>query len=338
MTTITGITDFLNQAGTQFIVFDMGRRIQPLDADTFLAFEQGTLAYPYPLQQQAWLGIMVWGNKTDELMIWFIRFPLDANGRLSADIRHDFVSHLLHKKDKASPQEDGPYGFKPKQEHMACFHAKAANALAQPASRFYSHAQDYFSAKTGFDQWAFVGFQGIADIACRLNEESNSAIIALALPQLPAQPFEALCQCLEHETLDDELIQALSQRLDAELGAEEPSANFISLLLRSLSGASNAHLRDQQVLKVLHSRQGPHPEILASISGRCWLSLQQTDIIQAFLENLAQCAEGEKFFNLVIVDLINIPGMQDCIYQAIKSKNHSERLSQAIAELVKQFS
>lgn len=336
MTTITGITDFLNQAGTQFQVFDMGRRIQTLDADVFLCFEQGEQAYPYPLQQQAWLGIMVWGSKTDELVIWFLRFPLDATGRLTAAIRDDFVHRLINKVD-AQSEDSTPYGFKPKQEHMACFHAKAAKVLAQPASRFYDHAQDYFSGKTGFDQWAFVGFQGIADIACRLDEANNDRLIAQAMPQLPPQPFEALCQCLEHETISDELAAVIGQCLTTELSYDEPNANFISLLLRALSGASTQTLCEQQVLNVLRSPQGSHPEVLASISGRCWLCLKQPDVIHAFLENLALCQEGQEYFNLVIVDLINIPGMQDCIHLAIRNEHRSEALSSCIGELFKQF-
>ena len=337
MATITGITDFLNQAGTQFNVFDMGRRIQALSADAFLAFEQGEQPYPYPLQQHAWLGIMVWGNKADDLVVWFLKFPLDATGRLSPGVRDDFIYQLTQKDDKSSEDDTTPYGFKPKQEHMACFHSKAAKALGQPASRFYAHAQDYFSGKTGFDQWAFVGFQGIADIACRLDEENNITLISQALPQLPPQPFEALCQCLEHEIISEELTQVLGQCLKTELSYDEPNANFISLLLRALSGSTNQSLAEQEVLSVLHSPQGAHPEVLASISGRCWLCLKQPDVIQAFIEDLSLCEEGQDFFNLVIVDLINIPGMQDSIHQAIRNENRSETLSKAIGELLKQF-
>ena len=45
----------------------------------------------------------------------------------------------------------------------------------------------------------------------------------------------------------------------------------------------------------------------------------------------------QEFFNLVIVDLINIPGMQDSIHKAIRSENRSDTLSAAIGELFKQF-
>jgi hypothetical protein len=337
MTQISGICDFLDQAGTQFRVFDMGRRIQPLSRDQFLAFEQGELAYPFPLQQQAWLGMMIWDEKKPgELVIWFLRFPLDARGCLTPGIRDDFVYRLINR-DKQGEDESSPYGFKPKQEHMATFHAKAAKILGQSGSRFYEHAQDYFSGKPGFDQWAFVGFQGIADVAARLDEATNQQDLVAALPQLPAQPLDALCQCLEHETIDDQLAATLGVCLDEELAKESVDANRISLLLRAVSGAHNSELCAQQVEKVLNSPVADNPEVLASISGRCWETLKQPGLIRLFLENLARCPEGQEFFNLVIVDLINIPGMQDAMHTAIRQTERSDILSRAIGELFQHF-
>jgi hypothetical protein len=340
MAQISGISDFLNQAGTNFKVFDMGRRIQEIDASVFLTFEQGATPYPYPLQQQAWLGMMVWNNSTaTDLVIWFLRFPLDEKGLLSSTIRDDFITRLLQKDSKKNQQDDSnPYGFKPKQEHMAVFHAKAAKILGQPASHFYTHAQDYFAGKPGFDQWAFVGFQGIADISCRLDEDKNIMDIIQALPQLPPQPLEALCQCLEHEIIPEQLTQVISQSLDTELSYEQPNPDNISLCLRALSGSEKQSLCEQQVLKVLASPQGLDPEVLTSISGRCWKTLRQIKIMLGFLENLALCPEGQDFFNLIVVDLINIPGMQDPLHEAIRTESRSANLSKAIGTLFKQFS
>lgn len=339
MSHISGITDFLNQAGTQFTVFDMGRRIQPLEQDEFLAFEQGEKPYPYPLQQQAWLGFVVWNDDTadQELVIWFLRFPLDASGKLTAGIRDDFVLRLINKEEDKSLEENNPYGFKPKQEHMACFHAKAAKRLKQPASRFYVHAQSYFAGDAGYDQWAFVGFQGIADITARLDEDDNISKLCAALPQLPQQPLEALCQCLEHEILSEPLSQALMNRLDAELAQDQPNPVQISLFLRALSGSENQSLCQQGVQHALDHAIGNHAELLASVSGRCWNTLNNEDIMLLFLEKLASCHEGQEFFNLVIVDLINIPGMQEPLYSAVRTTERSETLAKAIGSLFQTF-
>lgn len=344
MTTVSGISDFLNQADTHFRVFDMGRRIQEMSAEDFLAFEQGKTPYLWPLQQQAWLGIMVWNDSSaSELVIWFLRFPLDANGCLTAGIRDDFVYRLLQKADgvtaqnEATDEEANPYGFKPKQEHMASFHARAAKILGQPASRFYPHAQDYFSGKPGFDQWAFVGFQGIADMAARLDEGNNQHDLARAILQLPDQPLDALCQCLEHEPINDALLDALCQRIDSELSNEEPDSNKLSLYIRAISAAENQIVCSQQLQKILQSTVATNAEVLAAISGRCWTQLAQAKLMSAFLEKLAECAEGQKFFNLVIIDLINIPGMQTPLHEAIRNPARSTTLARAIGNMFQNF-
>ncbi len=340
MTQVNGITDFLNQAGTQFKIFDMGRRIIEIDEADFLRFEQGEIAYPLPLQQQAWLGFLVWTeDKKSELVIWFLRFPLDAAGKLTKGIRDDFVLRLLDKEGTEAPQQDesNPYGFKPKQEHMASFHAKAAKQLGQPASSYYEHAKDYFSGKLDFEQWAFVGFQGIADIATRLDEENNASLVADAIEKIPAQPFEALAQCLEHESINAELSQAIVNNINRELEKTEIDANFISLAIRALSNTQDQTLLELTLDKILSIDIGTHPEVLASISGRCWLALKNEKTIALYLQALANCNEEQEFFNLVIVDLINIPGMQDSILKAVKSPQRSEVLSKAIGELFKSF-
>lgn len=338
MADVSGISDFLNQAGAQCRIFDMGRRIQLIEADTFLAFEQGEIPYPYPLQQQAWLGIMLWHNDLQQdLVIWFIRFPLDAKGCLTPGIRDDFISRLLKKEEEGNDDENNPYGFKPKQEHMASFHAKAARLLQQAPSQFYEHARDYFAGTPGYEQWAFVGFQGIADVACRLDEDGNAELLQQAINQLPEQPFDALSQCLEHERIPGGLDQALADRLQTLLSQASMDANQISLCLRALSNADDGQLLQQQIQQVLATEVGSNPEVLASISGRCWLALQQPALMQAFLEQLARCNEGQAFFNLVIVDLINIPGMQEHLNQAIRNSERSEQLSSAIGRLFQDF-
>lgn len=367
MTQINGITDFLTQAGTQFKIFDMGRRIEEVPPATFLSFEMSETPWPFALQQQAWLGIIIWTDESDpdepdpadqgnELVIWFLRFPLDAAGKLTSGIREDFVLRLINTDGKPAQDDDNPYGFKPKQEHMAYFHAKAARLLDQPASSYYEHARDYFAGKPGYDQWTFVGFQGIADIAVRLDENDNTALLCNAIPEIPAQPFEALAQCLEHQRIDTQLSQTIagvlqkklnlgdnSQNESADNNAGENSeenndANFISLCIRALSNAEDQAQLNTQIAHILNTRHGSHPEILASISGRCWLTLRNESTLALYLEALSRCTEGQDFFNLVVVDLINVPGMQEGILKAVKSPGRSESLSRSIGELFKTFS
>ena len=338
MTDIKGICDFLEQAGTDYTVYDMGRRIQPLAADVFRAFDQGETPWPFPLQQQAWLGIVVRNSQDDDaLVIWFLRFPLDAHGRLTATVRDDFVYRLLNRKQQEVDDETNPYGFKPKQEHIAVFHAKLAHQLGKPASRFYTHAIEYLTGVSGFDQWAFVGLQGLADVCERLAEQDNARNLANALPQLPSIPFETLCQCLEHVEIPDVVLQALVNYLDEELSKQPQDANTIAYCLRALSGSADVNQVSAICKKVLTNEAGTHPEVLAAISGRCWQVLQDESLMHVFMEALAACEESNTFFNAVIVDLINIPGMQSSIHAAVRNPQRTAQLASAIGEMFRQF-
>jgi hypothetical protein len=334
MTQINGIQDFLKQTGSGFQVFDLGRRIQAVPENIFADFELGNIPWPWPLQQQAWLGMMLLPADNSDLIIWFVRLPLDSRCFLDSKIHEDFLQRL-QQTEKQGDNAENPYGFKPKQEQLAVFHARAAAQFNQPASRFYLHARDYFAGVPGYDQWAFVGFQGIADIAARLPQDDNEQLLAAALPNLPTQPFEALCQCLEHETIGDTLGNALLQKLEQLLAHNETDAGVISYCLRALSGSSRAA---DAVHTVLSHQSATHADVLAAIAGRCWATLDDEKMMLLYLENLAQCSEGQDFFTAIVVDLINIPGMQQPIHQSMRNPQRSQALGRAIGGMFKQFS
>ena len=48
---INSISEFLLHAGTEYQVFDLGRRLEPTDSQTFLEIENGSAYAPYPRQQ-----------------------------------------------------------------------------------------------------------------------------------------------------------------------------------------------------------------------------------------------------------------------------------------------
>ncbi|MDQ1363674.1 MAG: hypothetical protein QG652_1536 [Pseudomonadota bacterium] len=334
MTQTSSIQNFLQQTGSGFQVFDLGRRIQPVPENIFTDFETGKIPWPWPLQQQAWLGMMLQQQNNDELVIWFVRLPLDNRGYLDSKIRHDFLQRLQTTESQDN-KTGNPYGFKPKPEQMAVFHARAAAQFNQPPSRFYTHARDYFAGISGYDQWAFVGFQGIADMAARLQQDNNEQLLASALPNLPAQPFEALCQCLEHEQIGDTLATALMQKLEQLLAQNETDASLISYCLRALSGSNQLQ---QAVQTVLAHRSATHADVLAAIAGRGWIALSDEKQMLVYLENLAQCVQGQDFFTAVIADLVNIPGMQQPIHQSMRNPQRSAALARAIGGMFKQFS
>jgi len=342
-TTITSLLSFFQQSDIRCRIFDMGRRVVALSKQQFDDFEQGRCPYPYPLQQQAWLGLLCWpGDDTARHFIWFLRLPLDENGHVAYAARDDLLSRLAQmaeaglsgddRPEVQKPLEDNPYGFKPTEDRMAVFHAKALASLSLPPSKFYAHARDYFTGQAGFDQWAFVGLQGIADLAARLGEDDNTRAVAEAIPQLPPPPFEALAKCLENEAIPTRISEALAAHISEALVAEPPDAALIALGLRALSSAPAQGLRRELIKQVLASRIASDINILVSISGRSWEDLKDPELCQLYLEALAANPEGQEVFNKVVADLFFIPGLREPIMASLRSPGRSDTLATAIGQ------
>ncbi|MES9914062.1 MAG: DUF3549 family protein, partial [Candidatus Sedimenticola sp. 4PFRAG1] len=174
---ISTITEFLETTSARLRIFDMGRRITRVSREQFLQFERTELPYPYPMQQQAWFALLFQDNKREiEPFIWFLRFPLDEQGKLLQAARDDFMHRLVERvgenlqaaesgEQLDAVLKDNPYTFKPRDDRMAVFHAQATRQLKQSPSQYFEHAKQYFSGELGWDQWSFVGYQGIAEVA-----------------------------------------------------------------------------------------------------------------------------------------------------------------------------
>jgi hypothetical protein len=335
----------------------MGRRVVEIPSDELLAIERQQQAYPQPFLRSAWLGVVFYyddesstAEATDNHQIWFLKFPLDEQGLLNQVARDDFLRRMIERlaaqmtqqdSDRTAPDmpEDNPHGFTPREDRMASFHAKIAKKLGQAPSQFYAHAADYFTGDTGFEQWNFVGLQGIADVAARLDENDNLATLIKAIPHLPITPFAALCSCLENEVIDADLSAVLSSRLEHALqeGDADARANITAAAIRGLS-----HGRDQDALiKAIHSTldsdSGHNVEVLATIAGRAWQSLAQNDIRRAFLHNLAHCDAGQRAFNHIMADLMFMPGLRKPLLDELRSLRDSPDCDTQQATVIDQF-
>jgi hypothetical protein len=345
MQEIKALSDFFRHSQTHYRIYDMGRGIRKLSPENFEQFEAGKQPYPYPLQQQAWLGILGW-SKDDkaEQFIWFLKFPLDETGSLIQATRDDFMARLLqtlgHNIQAAregGELQDGmnesPYGFNPKESAMAAFHAKATAALGQPPSRFYDHARDYFDGAPGYDQWAFVGLQGIADVAARLNEDGNEARLLKALPQLPPPALAALCGFLENEAIGTALAEALLKRLQQELRNEEADINVIAALLRAFACSQGRGLREAAVREALQSPFDRDINVLAAIAARNWEVLGDEALARVYVEALAANNLGQEAFTQIMADLLYIPGMRPTLLAQLRNPERSAALSEAVGAM-----
>jgi hypothetical protein len=241
------------------------------------------------------------------------------------------------KKDIASALEQSPYAFQPKEERLAAFHARLTADLHQPPSRFYDHTKQYFSGELGWDQWSFIGYQGIADIAARHALDDNESRLIAAIPQLPPPPLEALCHVLEQEPISAELAGALLERCRETLQQDEPDPQVITASLRGISFSSSRHHRQQMLRELLSHPVSHRTDLLAAIAGRCWTDLDDGEIRMQFLEKLAANDHGQSFFDQILTDLLYLVETRPGLLQSLREPNRSDGLSQAIGAFFNQI-
>lgn len=339
MQPIHTLTDLLQQSEVHYQIFDLGRRIQPVDAQQFHHVEQAKQPYPYPLQRQAHLAIVYW-HQHQQPWIWFVKFNLDERGLLAQAEIGQFLSYVLEaigsrltgELTEAQQQKlaNNPYTFKPSEEKMAVIHSQIRRQLSLPSSQYYEHAQHYLTGDLGWDNWQTVGLQGISDICARLNDSNNSQLIINALAHLPSPVLYALLGALEHNPLPDNLAFALEEQLQTGVALPEGDLFLLAALLRALSGGTQTQL-DRRVDQLLDDPSCCHPEVLIAIAGRCWSALKQTGRAQRFLLRLAQSGD-QTLFNQIFADLVMLPELRVVLLPLLHS-SPSPELTQALVNL-----
>ncbi|MGD2118065.1 MAG: DUF3549 family protein [Chromatiales bacterium] len=339
------LTEFLEATGASLRFYDLGRRISKISRNDFLQFEKLELVWPYPLQQQAWFGlVMLDANQKAEPVIWFLRFPLDETGKLMQAGRDYFIHRLFEaatatRTDNAATLadalKDNPHVFKPRDDKMAVFHARLAKTLKQPASRFYAHALEYFSGAQGWEQWNFVGFQGIADVSERLEEDNNTELLCNAIAELPTTPLEALLQCLENRAVPHVLAEALQQRLKQELEKDQPVVSTLAHLARSVACSQSQTHKNHMLKQLLQSRYGVQADILAAIAARVWEWLYKPTNTALYLEKLTQTPQD--VFNNILADLLYMPRLREIIMAQIRHPQRPDQLALAFSNMMKQY-
>jgi len=341
----TLLTQFLSNAETQIRVFDMGRRVTKIPLSEFQQFENGELPYYYPFQQTAWVALLFW-HKKDKTQhnIWFLRMPLDETGCIQLSARDEFL-HLLMSRLKEQMEhgasenlthalKDNPYVFKPTQEKMAIFHAKALKTLQQEPSQFFQGAVDYLKSGN-YESWDTLGIQGIADACVRSEEKEIEELFLKALPKLPEQPFAAFCQYLENETCPTRLAEALLKRYQATPDSPATALNCI----RAIANTKATGILQQLIIEVLKNANiSTDPQVIIAISAKAWQCLEDEKLRRLFLDNLSNNQAGQDYFNAVIIDLMFIPGMRVRILGDFRNPERSESLSNAVGQFFQSVS
>ncbi len=332
MESLTTLDQFLTQAGTQYQVYDLGRRVVPLDHNLFRRFEAAELPYPYPRAQHAWLGILFWDPRhSAQHFVWFLKLPLDEQGKLNPAARSQFLNMVVEAlgQDPAAtlaPEQqerlnNNPFTFTPGQEKMALFHARVRQQLAQPPSVHYEAARRYLCGESDPQQWQALGLQGFADYLCRLPLKEIPKVTA-TLGELPFAPRQVLASLCEHLTLDDAIADAwLAQ-------ARQHSASPAQLLaLRAVAGSP---LQRQQGLDLLLTQPTLDDDTLITIAARLWQGLDPQRL-HRYLVHLAKAEPT--LFEQLFVDLVAIPQLRGAILALVQSPECPRALSDAILTL-----
>ncbi len=338
MQPIHTLTALLHHSGCQYLVFDLGRRIQPIEAKQFQKIEQGQQPYPYPLQRQAHLAIVYW-NEHQQPWIWFTKFPLDERGLLIQAEVNQFIKYVIEAMGsrlqltltEAQQQKlaNNPYTFKPTEEKMAVFHSQIRAQFHLPTSQYYEHAQHYFSGGLGWENWQTVGLQGISDIGVRL-DQNNRVLIRKALNHLPSSPLYALLGVLEHVSIPDNIASKLYEMAKEQMTHSQTDLFLLSALVRALSGATPNYL-DKLTDAILATPDDCHPEVLIGLAGRAWSTLKEAGRAQRFLLRLAQTG-NQALFNQLFADLVMLPELRMVLLPLLHT-SPSPELAQALLQL-----
>ena len=337
---INTLSEFLTQAGTEFRLFDLGRRLQAIEPADFVAIETHQRPYPWPLQRHAWLAICYWKtHSADQPYIWFLKLPLDERGLLNNGAVKYFLAALVEQlgQDLTAPLTDEqqqslaqtPFTFAPSPEKLAAFHARLGQVLHTPPSHFYQGALDYLAAPTQHD-WQQLGLQGLAEVAVRLHSDAPlSQLLVSQWPHLPEPVQTALCQQCEHQPLSDSVNQLLLDAVSHELERHMPDDERIALLLRA-TAASPTFIRRQQKIATLLS-VAPSQALMLCLVARLWQELADEALLLAYLSQLAE-RHGD-LFNAVFSELVSLPVLRPLILSNLHNPALAPALKDALGAL-----
>ncbi len=341
MNNISTITQLLNLSNLQFRVFDIGRKIEKISKKQFEKIELNQIPYPTPSQGHAFISIAFWQKETSQPYLWLLKLPLDEQGLLNQGARNHFIAIITEAlgsdltKDPSEKQEEllknNPYIFTPAQYKLAALNSKIKVELKHPASKYFTIFKHYLSGDLGWKNWSNIGIQGITDFAARIRQSDHSQLLQQALPHLPEAVLQPLCTALENESFDINLTHSLLTLLETELKVENPRIEIQQVLLRSFSSNTKNKYVIERINNILQ-QANVSAELLITLSGRCWFSLENRQNLMAFLEHLVQ-TNDMALFKVVFKDLVAIPSLRPIVFLCMRSPNRSKALIEAIGQL-----
>lgn len=335
MSRINTISEFLLQAGTDYRIFDMGRAIRPLSSQAFLDFELNQTPAAFPRQQHVWLGI-VFFNKglSQEHYIWFVKLPLDEQGKLMSAARNQFLHIVvealgqgLEKHDSAQKGlPENPFTFVPNQQQLASFNSISRLALALPPSQYFSAAEAYLHCPQEI-QWQKISLQGIADIAARINEEPTKNLVLQQFSRLALQVQIALCDALENHPLNHNICQLII----SEWRKQPMHADYLLPMLRALSQCEDTDLVTALLLEILSQDELMNDNVLVLIAARHWQCLENKPLLSLYITRLSNASVD--LFGGLFRDLVQVPNSRNLMLDVLRWPKKEPALAHCIKKL-----
>ncbi|WP_426357968.1 DUF3549 family protein [Pseudocolwellia sp. HL-MZ19] len=335
MTTISSISELLSLSGSQFRVYDLGRKIDKISKDTFNKIELNQLPYPYPTQANACLAIVFWQKNSQQPFIWFIKLPLDERGLLNQGARNHYIAIIIEAlgnniTDTPSEKQEellknNPYHFTPAQYKLAALNSIVNTELKREMSEHHGLFTQYISGDLGWDNWQNIGVQGINDFASKINESNNAQQLTRSFNLLPDEVINPLCTALENQKLPLGLIEAILNKLQQANLDENTKSN----LLRGLSSSSSHPLVVTYINSLLKQDESLSVNTLILFAGRLWDVFDNTEILLSYLEAIAKHDDVE-LFTEIFKDLVAIPSLRPKVFEVMRAPERSDALSRAI--------
>ncbi|WP_258806979.1 DUF3549 family protein [Pseudidiomarina sp. CB1] len=331
---ISTLSQLLRESQSDYLCYDLGRRVQAIHTTEFNAIERQQAPYPYPVQGHACFALIFWpqlSNQEQEPFLWFLKFPLDERGLLEQAAVQEYltsvitllgqqVTHALTEEQEQQLQQS-PYLFTPAEEKRAALHAQLSLRWQRQPSVHFELAQ---TALAQPEHWQQVGVQGLHDVAARLAELPTTQTALLEhFDNYPAPLRQATAIALEHQQLPTSLTTALAAKV-ANLTAGDVRAD----LLRSLAGSATTEAVQQAVQQVLANASVDECVICCA---RLWQAFDPlyTPHLKLELLLMALAQHDDKIFAALVTDLLRLPMLRPHLLVTLQRDDLAQPIRQA---------
>lgn len=341
------LTTYLSQLEGNYRLFDVGRRIRKLDKKQFHQVESLSIPYPTPYQHHAWLALYIsQPHQPENETLWFLKWPLDEQGFLIPYVRDDLVNRFLSLSDKPlkadtqleDPLKDNPFSFKPDDLRRANLHSLIQMYQhRKPSSQFDAvlhYLQDGNLNSASLANWNSLGIQGIADFSARLKEFPQTLLGCV--DKLPAEPYLAFSQCLEHHNTSHGLSDIVLTRFLKDLEQPERSA-AVEAGMRIIGASQDDHIRIQAWRAWFESPYCKEIQSVLVFSTRNYDDLALIpEVFPNFLHILASIGENFNVFIKVMNDLLFLPGLRNILLSSLRAPDCNGEVRHALQALMNQ--